>query len=811
MQNNNRQLSSRISQVQRLTIASSTLALLLVALGSAALVLVAIGLFFLSGWLLSAVLVPVIILARFWFAGIDTHTVGYRLEQRFPELKGRLVSALELLSYQPGTEGYSLELRDAAVQQVTTIAAALNFNTVIPRKRLWWSGVFALLSIGLLGGFFGFAPDRARLGLINGFAPGKIKIRFAIAPGDTVVLPDETVTLSCAVEPAGVFRSVLLDLAPEHNLRSKESRRLPLFGDTARFQLAVKNGLTYRFRLLGRTSGWFSLRVPAPLTLKSILFTAYPPAYTGLRPVPLTGTSLTLLRGTGVEVLAQASAALHQGQVIVGPETVKAEIDPEQPERFRARFTVRTDARGVIELSSNSEPLLPVYQFQLRATGDEPPLVRLFLPGRNIDLPLNMQVPLGVNSIDDFGLSAVWLDYGRDSLEHSVCIRRLNGEREDTTFYLWDLAGAGLVPGDQLRYRVRAVDNDAVTGPKSSSSEIYTIRFPTMTEIYEQAVQQTTTTLDRLEPMQSEQAKLGTELSRIAEELKKRRELSWEEQQQLARIVSEQQNLLEQIDRLQQEVARTTAELLEGMSWDPETLERLGQLQELLSRLLPENLRQALQELSQKLSTADRNFQPLLERLKTEQEQLKKGIEQALELLNRIMDEVRLEALKRQAEELARAQQELTRSLEQQSPESLAEKQQAINSGIDSLRQELRALSQNISEPAVAESLAALNSRLDRERVEELARNLEQQLRAGDRTAAQKNSEKMAQTLSQLSEQLDRLNSGLKKSRSREIVRQIFYQRCRYVDHLRAAGKTRNRAAQRCPRSRHQCRAAVAA
>ncbi|MGC8798077.1 MAG: hypothetical protein ACP5JB_05140 [candidate division WOR-3 bacterium] len=772
MENNNRELSRRIARVRIRLLASTTAALLLVALGSACLLLVAVSLFFLSGWVLSAVLVVVLILARFWLRGTNTRTLGYRIEQRFPELKGRLVSALELLAYQPGVEGYSLELRNAAVAQVTALAAPLNFNAVIPLRRVWWSAAFALLSIALLGCFFGLKPDRAVLGLINGFSPEKVNIRFSVAPGDTSVLAGETVTVSCAVAPAGVFRSVILELAPEHP-GPHEIRRLKLVQDRALLPLLIETSLSYRFRLLGRSSDWFSIRLPAPLTLTSIIFTAYPPAYTGLKPAPLTGNALTLLRGTRVEITAQANAPLNQGQVVVGTETVAVEIDPAQPQKFRARFQVQRDAEGIVALARGRDRLLPVYRFQLRARSDEPPLVQLFLPGRDIDLPLNMQVPLGINSIDDFGLSAVWLHYGRDSFDRAVIIRRLNGAHEDTTFYLWDLTGIGLVPGDQLRYYVRAVDNDAVSGPKSSRSEIYTIRFPTMTEIYEQAVQQTTTTLDQLQPLQSEQAKLGTELSRIAEELKKRRELSWEEQKRLEMIASNQQNLLQQIQELQAQVARTSSELLAGMNWDQKTLERLNQLQELLSRLLPENLQQALKELSQKLS-AGKNFQPVLERLQAEQERLKKGIEQALELLNRIKEEVQLEALQRQAEELARQQQELTRHLDRQPPTQLAPRQQEINAGIDSLQQGLKELSQNFSEPAVADSLAELASRLNHEPLTELAHNLAEQLRAGNRTAARAGSEKLTQSLRQLAEQLDRLGTNLKQSRSREIVRQLF-------------------------------------
>ena len=61
----------------------------------------------------------------------------------------------------------------------------------------------------------------------------------------------------------------------------------------------------------------------------------------------------------------------------------------------------------------------------------------------------------------------------------------------------------GLLPGEVMRYYVSVTDNDAVSGPKTSRSEVFAVRFPTMTEIYSAAVQQTERTASELGPMQS--------------------------------------------------------------------------------------------------------------------------------------------------------------------------------------------------------------------------------------------------------------------------------------------------------------------
>ena len=774
MTNGKQELIRRLTVIRSQTIARTIVALLFVGIGLSALLTFFISLFFLSGWILTGVLVPVAILARRWLGDTSLKSIGYRIEKRFSELKGKLVSALELLAYQSGAEGYSLELRDAAVEAVTASARPLNLNSVIPRQRVWWSVSFALLSLAILGGFLGMGGLRAKLGLINGFYQKKVKIRFLVAPGDTGVLAGEKLTLSCGVEPGGIFDALVLELAPAPDARRTQTRRLKLISSRADFPLTVKTGLSYRFRLLSCTSDWFTIRVSTPLTLPTLTFTAYPPAYTRLKPFQLTGPDINLLTGTRLEVSGKASGPVTTGRLYLGTDTIRLLINPNQPEEFTTSFIVRQDAEGLIELAGTANQQVPVSRFYLHVRRDEPPFVNLFLPGRDIDLPLNMQVMLGVNTLDDFGLTAIWLHYGQDTIDHALCIRHLAHQREDTSFYLWDLARFNLLPGDELHYYVRAVDNDEFSGPKSSRSEIFTIRFPTMTEIYQQAVKQTETTIDQLTPLKSEQEKLATELNRISEEQKKSRELSWEEEKRLASIIGEQKNLLTRIDRLQDEIARTKSELLSGMNWDESTLERLNQLQELLSRLIPENLQAELKKLAEKLARQDGNYQQLLQQFQTEQAELKRALEQALKILNRIMEEIRLEALARQASELARQQEELTRSLASTQAESLAERQEKINAGLDSLHQELNKLNQEFSEPAVAESLAKLLEQFDRENVNQLAHSLLEQLRTGKAQPAKTNSAHLAHELQQIAERLNQLNSELKNSRSREIVRQIF-------------------------------------
>ncbi|MEO0020501.1 MAG: hypothetical protein ABIK47_07725 [candidate division WOR-3 bacterium] len=767
-------LKRALQRLRRTLIFYNLFALALITVGLLSLGTLVVALLFLSGWVVLIFLLPVFATGFFWLRETKTKKIGYKVERVFPVLQGRLVAAIELTEYQPDFEGYSLSLRDAAVKQVEEALKPLPLNKIMPQKRLLWSGLFAVLSIGLFLGYFGIDKQRVELGLLNGFSPERLEIAIAAFPQDTAVLPGSEVELGCRIKPEGIFKWVRLEMQEGSRAFRVHKKNLRLDGDSCRFNIIVNEGFKFRFRVLSRGSDWFRVGLIEPLTLKRLSFICHPPGYSRLPEVRVSGTGLAVLKGTRVDFEAEASATVERARVILGEETVWARIDERDWRRFSGSFVVMKDGVGTVEMAGADGNLRGAASFDVRVLLDEPPFVKVFIPGRDVDLPMSMKVLLGINTIDDYGLNELWLHYGKDSIANAVRLRRLDGKLEDTTLYVWDLSSSGLVPGEAMRYFVRVSDNDQISGPKSTKSEVFSVRFPTMPEIYSAAVERTGTTQSELEPLQGEQARIGEELARVAEELKKNRELSWEERRRLEDVVHEQAALLEKIEDLKEDVAKAAQEILEGMSWDKETLERLGQLQELLSRLLPKELQEALKELARKLGERGSDLRQALERVQVEQEKLQAGIERALELLKRIMEEVKLEALAKQAEELKREQTKITEMLAKETGEELLRQQEAINSGLDSLEKGMKELADEVSEEAIAESLEAIGEQLKARDIKAMAAKMKQELATGDKKLAKERSEQLAQSFKEMEERLKNLSEGLKKSRSAEVLRRMM-------------------------------------
>lgn len=771
MANRGSLIETRLGWLVRVRRAVDAAALAGTAVGLLLLFAALAALLFWSGRVVLAAAIPVALLAWRWFGQDRLLTVARQVEAEFPLVRNQLVIARQLAAQADGgREGYSPELLEAAVAAVEQALLPLPLGRLVPRRRLAKAGLLALAGTVAMSVPGLLAPQRFRLGLANAFVPGRLPVEFVVLPGDTTVMPGAAVELRCVVRPVGAFRRVRLETRGDTPRREQ----VRIDGDTARVSLAAGGGFAYRFQVLSAVSVEHRVRVLAPVAVEQLVFEMRFPAYTGLAPRRTGSPDLSAIRGTVVRIEGKARQLLGSGRLVLGEDTLALALDTVDSTRFAGSFTVTRDAEGSLELAEAGEgQAQPAATVRVRALTDEPPFVKLFLPGRDVDLPVSMRVLLGANSIDDFGLGELALYWGRDSTFERRRLKSLGGRREDTTLHTWDLGDLGLLPGEELRYYLTVTDNDAVSGPKVSRSETYSIRFPTLVELHEAAVRQTERTAGELGPMQGQQEQLGAEVSRLADEMRRSRELAWDEKQALGRMLDSQQGLLEQLEQMREDVRELTEELGRGMMLDQETMNRLGQLQELLGQMLPRELQESLARLREKLDKQSPELRQALERFEQDQERFKAAVERALELLKRIAEEQRLDALARKAEDLAHAQAELTERLAKMPPERAAALEREIGRALDSLQQGMRELADSMSDRQTGESLGALADAAEQQGLSERAQRLQGLLAQGKRSDAAEPSRELAQDLDRLGRSLDALSEGMKRKRSNQAATKL--------------------------------------
>jgi hypothetical protein len=731
----------------------------------ALLVAVVSSLIFFGGWTLVLIVPPLAVLASRWFANARTAAVAVDVEETVSRLKGRLIPALQIAEADgSGREGYSKELASAALAAVDGDMGGQDLRRVVRRGHVW-AGFGLLAAVGALVAAASLLfPARLRVGAANLVGRVDRVVRVTALSADTTVARDGVVALRCAVEPAGVFGAALLRIKGARN----STRRVALTADSCLIVVEVEDGFDYQFEVLGVKSESRAVRPAEPLVVRSLRFSYEFPRYAGLKRQESNSTDIRVLKGTVLGVSGEANRPVVSAALCFGPDTIELATGT-RGDDFAGQVRLLSDVDGALRITDRRDASGEV-PLRIRVIPDEVPLVRILVPGRDVDLPASMKLPVIVDALDDFGLGRVRLRYGRDSLTGTVALADGGGLREDTVAYIWDLSGSGLLPGDVMRYRVEAFDNDDVSGPKLGTSDVFAVRFPTMTEIYSASVQQAERTQEQLAPLQTNQEQVAAELERASEALDRSRDLTWDEKQALSAALSSQEGLLQQISDLQREVQDLADDLGQGLSFDSETMERLGELQQLLNEVIPPELKQSLSDLRQRLEGNAPEVRRTLEQLQREQERLRVGIDRALDLLRRIVDEQRLDALAKSAAELARNQESVTQHLEREDRDWASRLQPQLATGLDSLLQRIRDLAAELSDSTLVDSLTALSSGLESESLPEQSSALAAQLRSGRKGGEAARSRSVAAGLRDAANRLESMSNQLKRQRSADLA-----------------------------------------
>ncbi|MEO0076155.1 MAG: hypothetical protein ABIK19_00585 [candidate division WOR-3 bacterium] len=688
---------------------------------------------------------------------ISIKQLSKKIENYFPEIKNKLLPVVELyydqLNNRPTKEGYSLELIEAAIKDITEKIKTFNLIKIINYRKTLYVGI---LTLGLCLTFITFRlfqPENFDFGWRLAFKSKQDLIDIQISPGNTYVNKDSVVKINYKIHlPVKTLRAKLhinKQVFSEDEVAIKAEKKIEYY-------VGIYSVLGFR---VYKTQDYY-IKINQPIEITDLSFIYNYPAYTKLPPQQSRSTLIKAIKGTKVEFHGIATMPLTAAWKITSAD--KRESLKVRDNEFEGSFVITKQDSFVIILTGENYYQGKSQTCYIVPTVDEMPFVKIFLPGRDIDMPVSMQVLVGIYGIDDFGISRFELYCRKASADESVRIwtKLANNRLEDTAYFFWDLTKLNILPGEAVDYYAVVYDNDAISGNKHAKSETYTIRFPTLTEIYEQASQESKTTVERLQPLSETQMQLNKELQKISEHIQKYRDLDWEEKSKLTSLLAQQERIMNEIAKLQQEIQNTMADLYSNLMLDKETIDRLKEISEILSEILPEEIKEHLEKLQSALMEKNPELQKQLENFKMSAEEMKEALKRALELLKNIQQQELLNKLARKAEEIYKQQSQLNSRMNAEKLANLVSPQEQIENEIKDLEDEIKNSSLNFEDSVVRSQLAEIAQELTELQLSSQANNVSNNLSQGKRSEAKKSAQHL---LSDLAKLKDRLKDILEK------------------------------------------------
>jgi len=223
--------------------------------------------------------------------------------------------------------------------------------------------------------------------------------------------------------------------------------------------------------------------LPVTLTLRNVVVTLEPPAYTGREPLILEGTSgdFRALPGTAVTLEADLPAGGSEATVAwSGEEDPPPEwTAPVRDEALSIRF-VTPGAGGYRVLLNRGRLREPLRSrlFRVEALPDDPPDLEVTGPPGDLELHPADELSLVVRSSDDFALSKLELTVVKaNRVIARVPIGSVEGLSHFEDVVRWSPLELGT--GGDLELVVEAWDNDTVNGPKVTRSRPLDVYVPT--------------------------------------------------------------------------------------------------------------------------------------------------------------------------------------------------------------------------------------------------------------------------------------------------------------------------------------------
>ena len=598
-----------------------------------------------------------------------------------------------------------------------------------------------------------------------------------VTPGSAEILRGTDVALDVSA-PGRVEVTVHWQAAGD----VKREQRLDVVADRTSFLLRTVAARTEYWVDApdGASSPRYRLDPVDPLLVSEVTVELTFPPHTGRFPEEYRGDvpPLVVPVGSRLRITGQASRPLGSAglESAQGGEATELRVDGRSFEGDWVPRTSGTYPWRFTDVEGGEAEVAPL-PLELTLVPDSAPAVAVLLPGRDTILPVSLRQPLVLEAADDYGLDRLELVVYRvtvfgDRMEPVEQPMHLGGTRGALVRPIMDLSRWELLPGDTVRYFVRAVDNAPT--PNVSRTPEYVLRPPTASELRREAQERLDEVAQGVEELE-ERAEAEAEETRDLERQRsgqedperpslttprgqeRRDRMDFEEQEDIRGALEDQEELLNAVDSLEAELAKMGQDLEAAGLGDPDLQKELSELQRLLDELAPESLKERLRELGEQVEDMDRReADDALQELSEDQEALRDRLEEALERFRRAAMEQDFRATTAEAEELALQEQALADAMKEgDDPELRADQQEALAARAEALEDRLERLQQRLEDTGEEAARDAVEQAAERgEQAQRSMSDAARQSRQGQSQSASQSAQEAAEGMEQMAQEL---------------------------------------------------------
>ncbi len=691
------------------------------------------------------------------------------------------------------------------------LSAFFPFNRIQPALWLSLAGLLSLILPALLLDHFSIHYQRIIRPWDSRLVP--IAGDFTIFPGDTLILKNRSLTVT-AQSKSAFNDDIILEYRYQGAERWREEAMTRL--DPSRFEYRfkeIRQPLEYRIKTRFFASTLYRVEVTDYPHIKTFSYQIIPPAYTRQKTVQLEDISgdLMAMKGSMIRLSFTTDKPLSSAELVMNDQPGI----PMRLEERQARLEWKAKDGGsfyfkITDTSNLSQP--DPIRYSLTIQPDMAPIVKIIFPARDLDLGDDMVLPIQAVVSDDFGVSRLQLVYWiNDSPErHTIPVAVNPLQKEQIISHIWDLTPLSLITEDVVSYYLKATDNDAVSGPKSSQTQTFTLRFPSLFEIMAEVERQQQQTMNGMEKSLRELDKMQQKIDQFQQEMKKENQISWDKQKELMDKLDQLQKQSEQIQEHAESFEQILQKMEQNQAVTEETMNKMKEVEKILQELDPKRLQDLMDRLKRDMPTmSEEQMMKELENLKKNQQDFKERLDRTLALLKKLQAEQKLSQMQQKLEEMEKRQQNLEDKLNEPdqksnksddpspksqeekpgkrppNPEELRRQQAKIADQQQKLDQDMKEFQKMLQESdnKFAPEAQQLQQESDQMKMQEQMQDIQQQLKQNEMKKAGNQSKQLRKDMKDLQKKMSDLQKKMEMDDIMKIMEKMeqMYQNLLYT------------------------------
>jgi hypothetical protein len=752
--------------------------------------------------------------------------------KHFNQVEDRLLNVFQLshnLRMESAQGLGSPSFAGAAFANTYSSVRGLDFNAILDKREEKRSMLFFLIATALLAGaFVGAKSDMfgatERLIHFRTFYQKPAPFIFEVEPGNTKILRGSLIKI--IADTKGEQLSSILLRTREDGTKDFEKIELKAVADSTK----KNRQFVYEFHPLRATeyyveardveSDRFQISVLDRPIIRMLSTTLTPPAYTHQKSVKLSDNfgDITSILGTRADFSLTSSKELLSAKIVFTPHLNQAVTDstktaPKQPEQKMYGLAINgPDATGIISFRESGTYHIELIdkdsiatehpiEYTVTLNPDEYPAVALIEPGERAELPNSMRVPMVIKIHDDFGFSHLRLGYRLRASKYAaeekeykwldVPLSNYNTQDLDVP-YIWNMTKLELSPQDEVGYILEVADNDNISGPKTARTSEFSIRYPSVEEIFKRADAQSDKAVENLKDIKQDAEELKKKVDEAIEEMRPAKTSDIAKKQQeftskkdAEQIMKRQEELNNRLADVKKDLEEMTKQLDQQKAISPETMQKYQELQKLFEEIKTPELDMAMKKLQDAMKNMDpKQLSEAMKNFQLNEEQFKKSIERTMNILKKIKMEQKVDELMKRSDQLAKdeektaeKQSDLAKNNGKENPEDKAadkQKQSDAKNELNRMQQEAKDVASDMKK--LPQSMQAPEEMKDAEEaladptMEQAMQDAQDAMQKGDNQRASQRAQDAAQKAKNARNKLSQLKKKLAENEKQKTM-----------------------------------------